>query len=116
MIKVSDPTRPQVRGTYQALWSVEDLALAGSYAYVGRGSDGLEVIDISDPASPHRVGQWGTNDVVTGVAISGKYAYLTSHSGLAMLDISDPANPRHVAAFARSSDSMAWRCQETRLT
>ena len=68
------------------------VAVAGHYAYLANGYDGLEVYDISDPAHPVNVGHnvfgWDAN----AVAISGHTAFVASDT-LYAVDISSPANP-----------------------
>ena len=69
------------------------VAVAGNFAYVANGYDGLRVYDISDPAHPVNVGldtDFGWD--ATAVTISGHTAFVASET-LYAVDISSPANP-----------------------
>jgi hypothetical protein len=53
------------------------LAVAGRFAYLVRGSLGLQVIDISDPDAPRLVGVIDTPSVALNVATAGDFIYVT---------------------------------------
>lgn len=75
------------------------VAVAGNYAYVGEGTNGLEVVDISNPKLPRLTGACGTAGSVAGVALAGSFAYLASEAvGLEVIDVSDPAHPQPVGS------------------
>lgn len=70
---------------------------AGSYAYLGHGDQGLEIIDISRPAAPAVVNHWDAAGKSRGVHVVGAYAYLANgYKGLRILDVSDPAAPHEI--------------------
>jgi len=100
IIDVSNPAAPYQVGYYRIWGTVQDIFVAGNYAYVGTFSclgcdwDGLQIVDISNPASPIGVGYyqmpWGAHSVY----VSGSYAYITDeYSGLSIIDVSNPALP-----------------------
>lgn len=49
VIDVANPSLPTLIGQYDEPWSGEAVAVAGSYAYVAAGEDGLLVIDLCNP-------------------------------------------------------------------
>ena len=74
--------------------SAWDVAVAGSYAFVADGENGLAVIDISDPLSPEVKSYTDTTGSAKGVAVADCYAFVAAgSSGLAVIDISDPLSP-----------------------
>ncbi len=76
---------------------VQDLVLAGAYAYVTSHayfmSGGLHAIDVSDPRSPFEVGFYDTGGYSAGVAVSGDHAYVVGANGFRVADLSDVAAP-----------------------
>ncbi len=76
------------------------VAVAGSYAYLASGTNGLHVVDVSDPANPRRVGSCDTPGSAWGVTVTGHYAYVADYyGGLQVIDVSDPANPQRVGGY-----------------
>jgi len=72
---------------------VNDVKVAGHYAYVALILGELAVIDINDPSRCVRVGGVETGGYAWGLAISGNYAYVAAEwRGLVVVDISDPTN------------------------
>lgn len=77
------------------------VAVAGRWAYVAAGPDGLKVLDLAVPQLPRAAAlvRPGLGNIVD-VAVAGDYAYVVDdHSGLIVLDIASPQSPRQVAAF-----------------
>jgi hypothetical protein len=99
VIDVSGPASPTVVGSTDTPGDAEDVAIAGSYAYVADGSSGLQVIDVSDPTLPTIVGSTDTPGYGNGVAVAGSYAYVADGSaGLQVIDVSSPASPTIVGS------------------
>ncbi|MBZ0263886.1 hypothetical protein K8I28_04385, partial [bacterium] len=74
-----------------------NVVIAGEYAYVADGNEGLRVIDVSDPANPEESGSYDTPGRAHDVVVAGDYAYVAdSGSGLRVIDITDPANPEGI--------------------
>ena len=103
VLDVSDPTALREVGATASLdWFVEDIAIAGSIAFVAAGGTGLHIVDISDPARPTVIGAYDTPGYAEGVAVSGRYAYVADGpGGLRIVDIADPTNPTEVAVVYR---------------
>ncbi len=86
------------------------VAVGGSLAVVGAGSDGLHVIDVSNPRLPVMLGHYDAH--VTGVAVSGSYAYARvtvpgnpAHTDLVVLDLRTPSEPTLLTQVFASSGS-----------
>src|SRR4051812_23792886 len=65
---------PLLRGTW--FGSPVDIAVAGQYAYVADGTNGLQVVDISNPDNPRGVSGTETGGLAFAITLSGNYAYL----------------------------------------
>jgi len=82
-----------------ALNGARFVKVAGNYAYVALGHNGLQVVDISDPTHPKLAGRIGSPDLVDtrSVQIQFRYAFVADGTGgMKVLDTSDLANPRIV--------------------
>jgi hypothetical protein len=75
---------------------VQDIALAGSLAYVATGNGGLQVVDLANPAVPVLRSSLALPGLPNHVLIVGSLAYVASaglEGGLLVLDLADPARP-----------------------
>jgi hypothetical protein len=74
-----------------------DVAVAGNYAYVANGGQGLRVIDVSNPSSPVEVGFYDTTGTAWAVAVFARHAFVADGwEGLRVIDVSTPSNPIEV--------------------
>ncbi len=65
--------------------------VAGEYAYLADGENGLVSIDISDPSLPVEASQLDFSGDVTGLALSGDSLFLGNNDrGIVLVDISSP--------------------------
>lgn len=61
ILDVNDPQHPALIGQGAPLAeAVQDVAVAGSYAYVAAGLAGLRIVDVSNPATPQEIGALAT--------------------------------------------------------
>ena len=67
---------PEVLGSVDTPGNARGVAVAGGYAYVADGLQGLRVIDVSTPSAPVEVGFVDTSGAAYGVAVAGGYAYV----------------------------------------
>ena len=86
---------PRILATYDGDAIV---SAAGNLLFLGRGTDGLEIVDVSDPANPVQLCVYDTRAKAANVVVSGSIAYVNDTSELLALDISDPANPIEIGA------------------
>ena len=103
IFNISNPSNIVWVGDYEhAGWSVGDVAVRGSYAYLPN-DDEMEVINISNPASPTLAASLALNQIFADkIALSGNYAFLSMGSaGLVIADITDPLHP----ALAGTADT-----------
>ncbi len=107
ILDTREPAEPQYVGFYAMPREAGKVSVAGNYAYVGAGADGLHVVDVTTPTHPVSVTVYRANighvkDLV--IPDSGSpgypYAYVADASGkLHVLDVSDPAHPQAVSSL-----------------
>ncbi|MGI6209698.1 MAG: LVIVD repeat-containing protein, partial [Anaerolineae bacterium] len=101
VIDISDPAAPVEVGRTAMLPNiVEDVVVAGDFAYVAAGAAGLRVINVANPAQPAEVGFYEALDAAKGVAVAGTTAYVADEdAGLVTVNVADPANPTLLGAY-----------------
>lgn len=111
VMDVSNPTAPQQVGFYDLprgdsfRMGAYGIYVAGAYAYVAAGWDGLRVVDVSDPTAPHEV-SFHPPGSARDVWVAGAYAYVAAGEfGLRVMDVSDPTAPQEVGRYDSSDDS-----------
>jgi hypothetical protein len=106
IVDAHDPQQLQAVAEYQPAPAVvlEDVTVAGGYAYLAAYDAGLQIVDVSDPQNPTPVGALPITGLAHGVAVEGQYAYVVTEyewqqilgyvgGGLHVVDISDRAHP-----------------------
>ncbi|MBN1872853.1 MAG: carboxypeptidase regulatory-like domain-containing protein [Anaerolineae bacterium] len=83
IINVTDPANPTLTGSLSIGSGnmVNDIEIAGSYAYLAVGGSGFYVVDISDPQNPVEVAHYSTPGGANNIAVSGNTVYLTNRTG-----------------------------------
>jgi choice-of-anchor B domain-containing protein len=85
--------------------TVTDVDVAGGLAFVGRGAQGLTIVDVSNPRALRVIGEFNLPGqlIVNDVQVDGDRVYLTNESymGVAVyiLDVSVPAVPQVIGAI-----------------
>jgi hypothetical protein len=105
ILDISNPISPERMGYVILPGLVEDISVAGRYAYVyaSRHEDHsdhtgqLSVIDISDPKAPFEIGHVRASGRV--VEIEGNRAYVAYWDKLTILDASKPETPIQIEVF-----------------
>ncbi|MBK9356331.1 MAG: hypothetical protein IPN08_02910 [Bacteroidales bacterium] len=78
---------------FRTLHDSRDIQVAGNFAYIADGRNGLVVVDISDPVKPLITGQVPNSGNGLGLALNNNYAYIADgQNGIAEYNISDPSN------------------------
>ncbi|HEX6549508.1 MAG TPA: IPT/TIG domain-containing protein, partial [Gammaproteobacteria bacterium] len=76
------------------------VVVAGHYAYLACGSDGLVIVDIEDPQHPNVVSRLTGIGTVYDVDISGTTLYLAmGGAGVRTVDVTDPLHPHLTAGM-----------------
>lgn len=98
VIDVSDPARPSLVTTFDAIEFATDVEVAGDLLLVPCRTYGTEVVDISDPDRPRHLG-FARCGESQGVAVRDALACVGvwHESKLALLDLSDPCRPAIIA-------------------
>jgi len=106
IVNVSTPTTPSEVGALDTPGNAQDVAVAGSYAYVADGNS-LRILNVSNPVAPFEVGFHDMPGNAVGVAVAGNYAYVANEGywncadcgGLRILDVSKPYAPASVDSY-----------------
>lgn len=97
---VSNPSNPTAIGAYADLYDPKGIAIAGDFAYIADGEEGLRILNIQNPAAISQTGILDTPGDLTDLLVSGGYAYLADASqGLRVVNISNPAAPAEVGSY-----------------
>ena len=93
---MTDPTAPQLIGTYGEDLHFADIATSGTFAYLldddtFLGPSKLIILDCSDPTLPKFAGSLDQEDGVTYLGVRNPYVYLSP--ALRAVDVSNPALP-----------------------
>jgi hypothetical protein len=102
VLDVTDPADPRLVGQTGVLPAVvQDIDVAGEYAYVAAGEAGLLIIDVSDPAQPKTVGAYAPPGSAGSVYVSGNRVYVAAgEAGLRIVDVSNPRLPVELGVYA----------------
>lgn len=95
IVDVSDPTNPVQVCQHQGDFLVNDVAVAGNYAYLAAGNvGGLQILNVADPQNPYWVGSCDTPGWANGIAIVGNTVYMADgYFGVQIIDVANPQNP-----------------------
>lgn len=101
VMNISTPSSPMPVGAGLLFNdTVNDIAIAGSYAYLANNEEGLQVVDISTPLTPLLRGFCDTPARAKAVALLGGRAYVADGvGGLQILDVAAAAAPRSIGAL-----------------
>ena len=108
----SSTAAPTLIGGYNTTGSSSIVAVAGNYAYVADGSNGLVIVDVSNLAAPTLKGGYNTAQYSSGVVVAGNYAYVIhidinnfGVSDLVIVNVSDPAAPTLIGRYNTAGSS-----------
>ncbi len=109
ILDITIPSVPYVVGKSSLLQGVvQDVAIAGDYAYVVAGGGGLRIINVSNPKAPTETGFYDTPGTGKGVAVAGDYAYVAAGGGgLRIINVSNPAAPIETGFYQTPGDARA---------
>jgi hypothetical protein len=105
IIDVSDSDQPVLLGSYSNTRPVQQVAIAGSTAYLIEEIDyarsSLHILDVSDPAQPVALGSYNALEAGEDLAVAGGLAYVASsqEQGVRIIDVSTPATPTLRGSF-----------------
>ncbi len=97
---VSDPTTPEIRGSYTFPEEIWGFRIQGARVYVGANFFGLGILDVSDAESPTLVSSFETGgQTKNGAAFGNRVAIIDHMEGLVLVDF-DPSNPSRPLAVS----------------
>ncbi len=100
IIDVSDPTDPQLAGSYDTDGDALSVVLAGDYAYIGDHKEGVLLLDVSDPTNPQYAEEINTIGWVYDVTLVGDLLYASNHDyGFVVIDVSNKSHLIDVGSY-----------------
>ena len=81
VVDVTDPTAPQLLGTYATASAANGVLLDGTVLYVAAGWQGVLALDVSDPAAPYPLGSCDTPGYAYGLQLSGDLLLVADGEG-----------------------------------
>jgi hypothetical protein len=103
VVDVTNKSSPIVEGQSEPLSSsIQDIFVAGDYAYVAAGNDGLYIVNVATPSNPTLTGYLPptTSDIfweARSVVVQGDYAYIAAYAeGLRVINVALKSNPYEV--------------------
>ena len=98
IFNISNPSAPNLTGSYDIDGVAYDVQVVGDYAYVGSGNLKLRILNISNPLAPTLAGSYDSSG--QGVQVVGNYAYVPDGGrGLKILNVTNPSAPTLVASY-----------------
>lgn len=98
---VSDPTSPQIKGSYGTNGPRFSARISGNYAYLAEGSSGVTALNIKNPFSPKKLGAYQTVGIASDIQIVGNDALVAAGTqGMLILDINYPDTPKAIGIAA----------------
>lgn len=74
--------------------AVNDVVVAGNYAFLANGERGFQAVDLRNPAAPVRLPPLTIGGYARDIALFGNYVYLaTQESGVRVINIVQPDRP-----------------------
>ncbi len=107
VVNITDPSTPNVVGTYDTADIAQSVYIDGDYAYITdyQGEvlqdKNFLVLNIADPTNPTHLGNCSTvfsaGDAARDVVVAGDTAYIANdQGGLSVIDISNPSDPSRI--------------------
>jgi len=87
IIDVSNPLSPSIDNTWDEDYTVVDVTIVDTIAYVATYDAGLHLLNIADPTNPVEVGSYVTPSEARMVLIDGDYVYMVEHGGVCILEV-----------------------------
>lgn len=104
LLNISNPSSPQSVGSLtldSAAGNAQSLATAGQWAFVGRNSKAIDIINLIDPSVLQRVGQFSVGGFIDDIAAApdGNTIYFADGEGLHIVDTRDKSHPVAVSTI-----------------
>ncbi|HYG34047.1 MAG TPA: CARDB domain-containing protein, partial [Clostridia bacterium] len=91
---------PVQTGSVRLPGMIQDITVAGSYAFVACGKDGVQFVDLTDPRKPAYRLTFQTSGHAYASVASGNYLYVADgRAGVRVVNIANPATPALVGVY-----------------
>ena len=108
VLDIGDPAAPALLGACDLpLYAYEldyrdghvYVAVGGDIAYLARGQEGLQIVDVGDPAAPASLGFVDLGDACWRVCLADSRLYANPGGDLAVLGLADPFAPEWLGSY-----------------
>jgi hypothetical protein len=72
----SDPQALPLLGSLDMSWTLSDLKISGTLAYVASDPHGLRVVSVADPAQPHILASYDAGGAASDLALAGDLVFV----------------------------------------
>ena len=94
-------------GEYRENSTYNGIKVAGKYAFVIAGSDGIHIFDVSRPRSPRKISNIGSMDYSYSIDINGFILYIADGAGgVRIFDVRDKYNPEQLSFVPTKNKSV----------
>ncbi|MBU1699550.1 MAG: T9SS type A sorting domain-containing protein [Candidatus Eisenbacteria bacterium] len=104
---VSEPSEPVLLSSTLLPESPYSLILAGGWAFIPCGGNGLVLIDISGSRGPQTMWVYDTPGWALDIAVQGHLAYVVDSYALMILDVTNPPKPKLVGQWNQAADEIS---------
>jgi hypothetical protein len=104
VVDISDLEHPvTVSDSVEAIYTEDQIAMAGDYGYLSTEGEGLRAIYLGVPARPFALPTFYPGGLVTSVAVRRDFAYVTDgtwgYGGVRFIRVSDREHPTQVSRY-----------------
>ncbi len=99
-LDLTDPSAPQLLGSYDTAGDAWACSLEGDRAYVADGQNGVIILDATAPDSPKAAGRYHVPGYPRAVSGDGGFVYTASGAGgMKVVDAREPVEPLVLGSF-----------------
>ncbi|MBN2532205.1 MAG: chitobiase/beta-hexosaminidase C-terminal domain-containing protein [Spirochaetales bacterium] len=96
-IDITDVQHPYVKTCIDTKLTMNDVFVAGNYAYAYDYDEGIKIFDVSDPSSPLFISPLYNEGIVADILVRGTLLYYVGSGGLTIVDVADPLHPGKIS-------------------
>lgn len=104
VLDISNPENPTAKNSYEYEKYPFAVTVKNNYAYVARGQDGVDIIQINSDGSLKFVKNLQGKGYAQSVAVSGNKAFVV-REGIEIFDVSDASNPTFLSKLEIKDDA-----------
>jgi hypothetical protein len=98
IINISDPTFPEIAGTFPRNLRGSSFCTAGGYLYMSSWG-GIHILDITEPGEPVWLDSVLTTNIVIDIAVADGILCYSGPLTISVYDLTDPVHPSFISEF-----------------